>query len=757
MTQQPSFAYLKYSFPQYACNKNPNIAYCSGCKNAGGIDCAPDTCQSCKTSCVAFNYGSNATSTLHNLAARIFAVEGEFSALSTYASYTAMLHNFTMEEFQKFNVNGSGFTLKACQQAFRGNAYLCIPMFPKHNNTENATIITALTYSEILNYGSWNGSAIVRSLQPIQPGSPLAPEGTFEVSMSVKWGYLDVFGQWESFPNGSSSQGLCNLSNVTEYDIAEVSFRKIGAAGQETRSLYLRGTYSQVVKAFQSSYFRALDISPSTNVFVSKGPGWNSDRVRHLQLSPKSTAVQPWFQIDFWIGSPNNPIDMTKFPDMSQLIWVIPINNPPTITDPQVGYLPGCISSPPCNTNFSKFVLDGPQYYFGQYWLWEGSTKQLVLTGIEIDDPDIDEGCFFQDSEPCNWIDNPNLYFCGTMKLELSANIGRVLLNSRDGLTFLEDSPSRIVVTGLKSHIADAIREVLYRIDTVINMISGSSKYLFQNSQHLGSSPDFLQVVLNDQGNFGENGYSEYASTATHKNGLIINITIAAVNNPPSIQVGNSYTAYENRPYSIDGFLVNDIDVNEIITSKYAEELWLGYLYNLPYTNKIRITAQLNGYNNGVARGLLYINSDGTNLHVVSNGSHVIINVSSTYAQNYACSFKESISFPASFHCTQETPASGALCMGAWDNRTCRRIGEGVLQLVNNSNTRFHIADFSSSLIHYLNNVSSGLQIEFGIVTSAGVSVLGEVSSWDSNSSEITLSSARTDIRLQAGAAIRWQ
>ncbi|EKX40424.1 hypothetical protein GUITHDRAFT_113453 [Guillardia theta CCMP2712] len=343
------------------------------------------------------------------------------------------------------------------------------------------------------------------------------------------------------------------------------------------------------------------------------------------------------------------------------------------------------------------------------------------------------------------------------MKVELTADIGRILLNSRDGLIFLEDSPSRIVATGLKSKVANAIRGVLYRIDSVINIISGNSKYLFQNSQHLGSTPDFLRVTLNDQGNFGENGFSEYASTAAHKNGLIINITIAAVNNAPSISMGNSYTAYENRPYSVAGISVNDIDVDEVITSQFAKELWLGYLYNLPYENKIKITAQLNGYNNGVARGLIYINSDGSNLYLVSNGSHVFINVSSTFVQSHACSFQDAISRPGSYQCEQDTPASGILCMGSWDNITCRRIGGGRLQFVNDSNTRFHITDFSSSLLPYLNNVSAGVQIEFGVVTSGGLTMLGEVSAWDANSSDITLGSASTDIRGLSGGIIQWQ
>ena len=46
--------------------------------------------------------------------------------------------------------------------------------------------------------------------------------------------------------------------------------RKLGAAGEERRILFFSGSYSQVVKAFQSLHFRALDITATTNIFESK-------------------------------------------------------------------------------------------------------------------------------------------------------------------------------------------------------------------------------------------------------------------------------------------------------------------------------------------------------------------------------------------------------------------------------------------------------------------------------------------------------
>jgi hypothetical protein len=194
----------------------------------------------------------------------------------------------------------------------------------------------------------------------------------------------------------------------------------------------------------------------------------------------------------------------------SQLIHVLPFNDPPVITNPQAGYRAGCITQTPCvdaagnRLHYAVFSTNPPDLFFGQYWRYEGSADPLIITGFALDDPDIDEECYFDSrslgtAQP--FVDDPaTAYLCGTLNLNVRAAIGSITLNTVDGLTFYSNARSLVGTIGGKAATASALASVTYRVETPEIVISGTSKVLSVNTQFVGAPEEYIILALQDQG-----------------------------------------------------------------------------------------------------------------------------------------------------------------------------------------------------------------------------------------------------------------
>lgn len=217
--------------------------------------------------------------------------------------------------------------------------------------------------------------------------------------------------------------------------------------------------------------------------------------------------MQPWFQIDYTVSSAALAVVGGSY---SQLMEVLPFNDPPTITNPQAGYRAGCITKTPCvdasgaPLEYAVFSSDPTALSFGQYWRYEGSTEALLITGFQIDDVDLDEGCFFDSTSTASaqpFVDNPQAaYFCGTLNLNVLANIGAITLNTVDGLTFYSNARSLVGSVGTKAATAIALASISYRVETPEIAAAGTSQVLRDNTQYVGAPEEFVTVSLQDQG-----------------------------------------------------------------------------------------------------------------------------------------------------------------------------------------------------------------------------------------------------------------
>ena len=525
----------------------------------------------------------------------------------------------------------------------------------------------------------------------------------------------------------------------------------------------------------------------------------NSFRVRHLLLSPLTTRVRPWFQIDYRMrgcalqpcSQGNNIVDeidemydgyivdgkemMVAARDtdvtFAQQVWVVPVNDRPVISDPQEGYLAGCITRTPCVDNaYSVFQNTGPDYYFGQYWRWEGTSDPMMMTGFGIKDADIDEGCIFDPLKPCRSIQDPGkAYRCGKFDFNARVLIGSITLNTIDDLAFYEDSRSAKGFTAEDRFLSQAIRSITYRVDSPENVASGQSlvanvNVANVNTQYRGAAEEYLYLRLSDQGLTGANGLAEVALDKNGNEGLRVDITIAAVNDAPTLVTPSDFTALEDVPLLLKGLDGNDADSDEEINSNLALLDWLSIRHNTFYKNRLRITAELKGFGNDKGRGLLYLNSDARDLYVVANGSQVYISIRSNYISNYACVAEETIYRPGKYMCGQGSVPSkaGKPCRGSWDFHTCSAMARGKTQM-GTSNTSIllaaHITHLDPVLAHELKHFnprtlispisgsrmpSRGWQPRLRLVITDGESrgLSGYVDDWNATEVRVELSQA---------------
>ena len=219
--------------------------------------------------------------------------------------------------------------------------------------------------------------------------------------------------------------------------------------------------------------------------------------------------MQPFFKVDFLINSLDTDIIVNPN-NYSQLMHVIPTNDPPTLTNPQVGYKQGCISKTPCIDNvgnalpYSVFSNDIDKNFYGQYWRYEGSTDPILITGFHLDDPDVDENCYFDSTSvlaASNFVKDPTgSYFCGTMNIYVRAAIGAIFLNTVDNLAVYVNKRSAIGVVSVKTILQNSLASISYQVETPEIVAAGSSTVLTLNTQHVGAAPEYVLISLQDQG-----------------------------------------------------------------------------------------------------------------------------------------------------------------------------------------------------------------------------------------------------------------
>ena len=604
--------------PHYACTNRPDQPFCPGCKAHAGFDCfLGRNCHTCLDLCEPFDFGGNT----------FLKEDGKCSSNSDLR----VEHLFEAQCLPRLQVSEGRFSpLGTYFHHFNSSSSLIL-------NPEQAThLVDELT-----------------------------------VHVAVKWGYLDVFNLWPNCASAVKEPGSsCTLgpAEVPWLPVRRIKWTTRGRLLQEDRAIAITGTFQQLKAAMLNMSFSPIDY-------------YNSLRVRHYQLSPLSTQIQPWFEVSYRLSN-----DMGEDNDRSaifkQLIEVFSKNDPPRLSDPQQGYLRGCITKTPCGNVFSSYETDGPNFYFGQFWVWEGSLQQLAISGLEASDPDVDERCLFSSSKPCPFLLDPVQAFrCGNLDFSVISQVGKLALNTRDDISLYRMEDSALGLLARERHLSTAIRVLYYFVDHSDAINSGVSKALFSNTQHVGAKDEYLFIRLSDQGFTGSNGFSEVAVDRLGSPGLRINITIAAKNDPPTVKLRSDFSAVEDVPMHVDGLEVQDVDADEVITSDMAKASWLNLRSNQNYLNRLRITAQLNGFGNRKGRGLLFLGSDARQLSIISNGCTTFLTVASFFPGHDSCYVSQAIRQPGIFKCNAKSVPSKVtkICRGVWDDTTCETVAEGLV------------------------------------------------------------------------------
>ena len=700
--------------PHYACTKDSSRVFAPNAKSVGGFDCGDSDCITCKALCANFDYGGNAVIT-------------------------------PSSELVKSGLSCEGTT---CGSGSSGYCITNLDKFP-------ATCLPRLQTLEgqFSPLGTWFHFSLNASeaIGPEHVGGTEIETTVFMLKMTYRWGFVDVYGsrnssfdtgkqEWtvgeyamglmgtmESYLQkevdyeGRLAEGLENaweLSNETGTlqgnDIKKVVFGWTGDRLTKIRSLAIIGTFAQIKAAMMTMTFMA---EPGSGELPGTKVDMNSYRLRHYRLSPASAKEQPWFQIEFQVTCKASCDEVSigdgNVATFLQQVWVVPVNNRPVVVDPQEGHLAGCLTSPAlCNTEYGVFENPrGVNYYFGQYWRWEGTSDPLLITGLAVDDVDLDEDCGFDAISPCKYFDDPvTSYKCGKMDVTVRAQIGTINLNSRtigdaNDLKFHTDEPKAKGFTSVTRFMSQAIGTITYRVDTPENVVSGTSEVIYKNTQYENADEEYLQIDLSDQGLFSDTGEKQVAIDKQGNDGLKIRVTIAAKNNAPTLSTPPDFTVFEDIPFHMEGLEADDVDADEVTNSPLALKDWLTATHNSVYLNKLRITVELKGYGNDKGRGLLYLNSDARELWIVSTDSQVFVSVRSGYIENYACNARSTIFRPGKYVCGQgSTPSMrGQPCRGDWDLKTCSFVAAGTVQ-AGSTDTSVVIAGNKTALDAYLAN-----------------------------------------------------
>jgi hypothetical protein len=558
--------------------------------------------------------------------------------------------------------------------------------------------------------------------------NPLADEVMpFTLAASVRWGYIDVGGYLKQCPCVKNIGCVC--PPIVSSQFGTILYATTGILLEEYRTVFVSGTFKQV----QASMLNMTFI-PETM--------FNYLRVKHRLLSPTSTRLQAWFQVDFRVNNNvlsftgvnwNNPTDTKAYLDQietailkkpvtsSQIIHVIPKNNAPTVTDPQVGYVRGCITSTPCNTKFTIIENEGYNYHYGQYWRWEGSSDPLMISGINIDDPDVDENCLYNEQNPTTFLETPNLaYRCGRLDFNVRTAIGTVALNMRDNLFFYADERSAIGFTATVKEVKSAVRALYYRVDTPDRIASGISQVLQTNTQYVGAKEEFIFIRIADQGLVGADGIAQEARDSQGNPGLRINVTIAALNNAPTLKTPLDFSVDEDQPKEFSGLVVEDVDSNEVTTSTLALEEWLNKRWNQRYLNRVRITLELKGFSNQKGRGYLYLPVTARDLFIVSNASQTFVSVESLFPDHNLCAFWHRIYRPGKVVCNSKSPPNfvGKFCS---EHSECNFIAAGeAIAGSNEDKIVFYLNDTTGEQIQYITRNAEFFTLEITNGSSLG-------------------------------------
>jgi hypothetical protein len=267
----------------------------------------------------------------------------------------------------------------------------------------------------------------------------------------------------------------------------------------------------------------------------------------------------------YFPGTPGSPVISFDFkletgenvPRQTMIVSIRSLNNPVQIDSPSLRFVPNPVA------------LEAD---FGQYWMYEGSPLSVRIPGTVLNEIDQFEGC-------------PRTGSCSRpLDVTVRSLRGVVNLNTRTGISFYAVSRTSSGFLGEVSDVQNAVRVLFYQLETSPDQ--RVNQYFNTQSRNL---EEFILLTISDQGFSG-------LDPATRQSGLAqtaqlrLNITVVAVNDAPTVKsIRPEFAAVEDTEAEVPGAQVTDVDVDEVITSSYAQRKWMSLPQYQAYLNQLRV------------------------------------------------------------------------------------------------------------------------------------------------------------------------
>jgi len=237
-------------------------------------------------------------------------------------------------------------------------------------------------------------------------------------------------------------------------------------------------------------------------------PDMTTLRLRSPQVSPESAVTQPFETVFYEItqvfaaerqaadGSPDGfDYSQALAGNLTVVVRIRGDNDPPVIFNPETTYQPPALCarlSDPSGCCNMKGAQSCCQCHFGQYYAFEDSAEVLEITGMTVEDVDLEEA----DTE-------------ARLDVKLLAKKGNVNLNSRTGLVFYDEAVRN--GRGFSGFLAkadatnNAIKLLKYRVETPELVNTEASAVYNYNTQQDGEE-EYFDITFNDQGYTSDRG-----------------------------------------------------------------------------------------------------------------------------------------------------------------------------------------------------------------------------------------------------------
>ena len=260
----------------------------------------------------------------------------------------------------------------------------------------------------------------------------------FRLKIQVNYGNLDVFGlasRCTGFKcrggdkNGEACGGLndtvtcvgggsclydqctpCRPCNTTSSPLNYVTFsyrkNSLGSLVSGQHTLEAEGSYSAILSLLVNLRYKAL-------------ANQNSLRLRSPTLNPTTFSVQPYETVSYAILQRQMSGLFTQAGNITVLIRIAGVNDPPVLVNPQDLYAP----PPNCKTAGVDLHTVPLECFFGPYWVREDTSDVLQIAGFAVSDVDLTE----QDTE-------------AALDTKILVHMGIVDLNTRTNLNFYDQN-----------------------------------------------------------------------------------------------------------------------------------------------------------------------------------------------------------------------------------------------------------------------------------------------------------------------------